>query len=666
MAQQTGDKPKTLRFSSVVAVWLGVFALIALPTVVLLFEGGVQTMSSCTIWSCFFGVAGASIAVFLLLFIHWLRSRGNVRRLLVVLAVLATLWAAFVVEENWRCKRDWENYKRTLQAKGEWHEWDEFVPPPVPDEENVFKAPHIAECFTRNLTSTYRNDMQKRYTDELTRLQKTHAQSFIVGELIFVRPGEAAPTNVDAEITLADSSARNRVRQLIEDSVGPICDLPQSYTVLAHPPESIKPVRIAVRAEQVPDLKELERQIPKKAGADGICLPWIDKKTSADPRVFRLSLNFGVGCWLASEYLQASAENEPFFVLIDEALKRPKLRMDGDYVNPFAMPIPNFVCLRNCAQELCARAQCYFLLGHPDKAVRELARLHKMRRLLLDQRPMSLVSAMINVAIVGLATETIAEGFRLNAWRDEDLAALEKQLQEADLLPPVDLALQMARISGNRFCDQCTGRMDVLWLKCVSRGGSENYGLVEKLTRLAFRITPSGWLYQNQRIYNETMNPGLSKIYDETDNQVHPAIYGQFEKKFDALARASWPYQKYAKNMLSLVGIPNYSRAVQTATRNQTRANLALIACALERYHHAHGEYPETLDALAPQFVDKIPRDIIGGAPLKYRRTDGGKFLLYSIGWNEKDDGGKVVGDKDGKAIRYAVDGDWAWDVPAL
>jgi hypothetical protein len=34
--------------------------------------------------------------------------------------------------------------------------------------------------------------------------------------------------------------------------------------------------------------------------------------------------------------------------------------------------------------------------------------------------------------------------------------------------------------------------------------------------------------------------------------------------------------------------------------------------------------------------------DLVGGKPLVYRRTRDGKFTLYSIGWNEKDDGGST------------------------
>ena len=66
--------------------------------------------------------------------------------------------------------------------------------------------------------------------------------------------------------------------------------------------------------------------------------------------------------------------------------------------------------------------------------------------------------------------------------------------------------------------------------------------------------------------------------------------------------------------------------------RNQTLANEAQIACALECFRIARGKYPETLDVLAPQFIKEVPHDIIGGHPLKYRRTEDGNILLYSVG----------------------------------
>ena len=50
---------------------------------------------------------------------------------------------------------------------------------------------------------------------------------------------------------------------------------------------------------------------------------------------------------------------------------------------------------------------------------------------------------------------------------------------------------------------------------------------------------------------------------------------------------------------------------------------------------------------------------MIGGQPLNYRREADGQFVLYSVGWNEKDDGGVAGIDKDGAADTPS--GDWIW-----
>jgi hypothetical protein len=78
----------------------------------------------------------------------------------------------------------------------------------------------------------------------------------------------------------------------------------------------------------------------------------------------------------------------------------------------------------------------------------------------------------------------------------------------------------------------------------------------------------------------------------------------------------------------------------------QTAANQAAIACALERYRLANGQYPETLQALRPQFMDRLSND--------------SQFILYSVGWNEKDDGG--VPSQHG--LFDDQEGDWVWAYP--
>jgi hypothetical protein len=91
----------------------------------------------------------------------------------------------------------------------------------------------------------------------------------------------------------------------------------------------------------------------------------------------------------------------------------------------------------------------------------------------------------------------------------------------------------------------------------------------------------------------------------------------------------------------------------------QAQIDEARIACALERYRLAYGEYPETLEALAPQFIPNLPHDLVDGRPLNFHRTSTDSFMLYSVGWNLIDDGGATVWRSDGNV--ELREGDWAW-----
>ena len=64
------------------------------------------------------------------------------------------------------------------------------------------------------------------------------------------------------------------------------------------------------------------------------------------------------------------------------------------------------------------------------------------------------------------------------------------------------------------------------------------------------------------------------------------------------------------------------------------------IALALAGYHSDHGVYPKNLKDLVPKYVDQLPEDMFTGDPFHYKRKGKG-YLLYSVGLNTKDDGGR-------------------------
>jgi hypothetical protein len=72
------------------------------------------------------------------------------------------------------------------------------------------------------------------------------------------------------------------------------------------------------------------------------------------------------------------------------------------------------------------------------------------------------------------------------------------------------------------------------------------------------------------------------------------------------------------------------------------RRDATLTAIALELYRRDHGDWPATLDQLVPELLPAVPLDRFDGRPLKYTLIDG-KPLLYSVGVDRDDDGGRLI-----------------------
>jgi len=74
----------------------------------------------------------------------------------------------------------------------------------------------------------------------------------------------------------------------------------------------------------------------------------------------------------------------------------------------------------------------------------------------------------------------------------------------------------------------------------------------------------------------------------------------------------------------------------------EARRRLLVTAIALERFRGKHGSYPKTVNELAPEWLKDPPVDFMDGQPLRYRLTDHGHFVLYSVGLDGVDDGGNM------------------------
>lgn len=80
------------------------------------------------------------------------------------------------------------------------------------------------------------------------------------------------------------------------------------------------------------------------------------------------------------------------------------------------------------------------------------------------------------------------------------------------------------------------------------------------------------------------------------------------------------------------------------------------LACKI--YKNNTGHYPENLEALVPEILAKVPIDPFTGKPLVYK-IENGELLIYSLGSNLKDDGGR--GTYMITQLVMEKDDDWAW-----
>jgi hypothetical protein len=214
-------------------------------------------------------------------------------------------------------------------------------------------------------------------------------------------------------------------------------------------------------------------------------------------------------------------------------------------------------------------------------------------------------------------------------WSEAELVELQSLIQSIDLLADYDRVIRGERAGSNALMSNM----------------------------LSGHRLMTGLLYQNQLCINRLYQLRFLPLIDSRLHRVYPKLSNQLTNAPEIRKRT--PYNALARLLLPAVE----KNAMKTA-QEQTVLDQAGVACALERYRLANGGYPENLQSLSPQLIKKIPTDVINGESLHYHRTDDGQCVLYSVGWNEKDDGGTVAW-TDSKPPSVNLDkGDWVWKYP--
>lgn len=139
-----------------------------------------------------------------------------------------------------------------------------------------------------------------------------------------------------------------------------------------------------------------------------------------------------------------------------------------------------------------------------------------------------------------------------------------------------------------------------------------------------------------------------AQVYRSMDAH-YRATMDELRKPYPARVRIPEP-----RDVFSGLLIPDVRHfSAQCAIRDAALALLRL-ELALHAYRARRGSYPARLEQLAPAFLHRIPLDPLTGKPFRYRLTDRG-YLLYSIGTDGVDDGGRPVSIRE---ARFSRNGD--------
>jgi hypothetical protein len=372
----------------------------------------------------------------------------------------------------------------------------------------------------------------------------------------------------------------------------------------------------------------------------------------------------------AADVLLALGKYDPVIEELRAASRLPYSRFPLQYTNesPAAILLPHLAALKSCAQTLQLRSVAELQNGQPDKALEDVL-LGLQLTDKIHTEPF-LISHLVRIAMLQITLQPVWEGLAEHRWSDAQLVTLDAELAKLDFLPDYKLSMRGEMGMQGGEVDRLHRHPEQLqdlggWFD--DEGNGSNPSLPGGLLG---HLIPTGWFYQNQFRCAHMMVNYFIPVADVSQGTFSPKLARHGDDALMAETKTASPF-----NLLERLFIPALGSCARKFAYAQSSVDLARTAMALERYRLAHGDYPESLDALAPQFIEKVPHDVIGGGPLHYRRTSdpspqssdaaSGQFVLYSVGWNERDDGGVVVFNKGSTQAVNRDEGDWVWRYPS-
>ena len=422
----------------------------------------------------------------------------------------------------------------------------------------------------------------------------------------------------------------------------------------------------------------------KKASAQFVLggYPW----TNMSPAMLLVAPGKAVVCFQQSDVRESDftnswsnvrafmESNRPATESLRQIMKYPAIDFHLDYSSGMEMLLTNLSPLKLCVQMLSSEAICDLHRGDTASATTNVCAMLSLADDERDER--TLISQLVRMVMARIAAGPTWELLQTTNLNDVELAALQKSWERLEYIHAAENALLMERAGMESDIRRMrTSQKHFNDLATMGLGGPSNFVDSAKLvsTRYAWHYL---WSYPDELRALEGDQAILQAFRSVQTNQSFYSAYTNMSEQFANLGIPLPEGDDFGLNLdidlpnLFSRSTPNLATAVYRAMAAEATKQTVVAAIALKRYQLKHGNYPSDLTALVPEFVSSVPRDPVDGKPLRYRRNTDGTFLLYSIGFNGRDDGGDPALEKGSENPGYfdwpqPHSLDWVWPQPA-
>jgi hypothetical protein len=344
--------------------------------------------------------------------------------------------------------------------------------------------------------------------------------------------------------------------------------------------------------------------------------------------------------------IQATKRSHYFSPILPEKTKKGSTGLIG-------AQIPGVQKCRELASALVARAMLHTGQGAYDDAWRDLLACHRLGRLV--GRGGSLIDALVGIAIdtlAGKADLAFLERGKLTAKRIEScLGDLHRLAPLPDIADKVNLCERFSFLEVLMMID----REGLQYLNRMSGAGrSEGSSPLAENVMQDIDWDPAlrnanRWYDRLVATMRETDRASRAKKLDQIGVELKALkkkiVEGGFINLYITGKKNARAKGEALGNLMISLLLPAVQKVQDSSDRARQIQDNLIVAFALAWYQRDHGRYPKKLAALGPKYLKQVPQDRFSGEPLIYRLTDKG-YLLYSVGVNGKDEGGRGYEDE--------------------